>query len=96
MKTTLDKIIDAVVAEYHTSRNAILSDIRTRQVSDARHTIMYLALTYLTMKQKHIAKALGKSISAVSNGITSINNAITTEESFRLKMNRIYKRLKFK
>ena len=96
MKTTLDKIIDAVTAEFYTTRDAIYSRCRTRQVSDARHTVIYLAIHYTTMLSGDIAQELDRSLSSVSHAITSIENRLETDQSFRLKMNRIYKRLKIK
>ena len=96
MKTTLDKIIDAVAAEFYTTRTAIYSRCRTRQVADARHTVIYLAIHYTTMLSRDIALELDRSLSSVSHAITSIENRLETDQSFRLKMNRIYKRLKIK
>ena len=96
MKTTLDRIIDAVAAEFYTTRGAIYSRCRTQQIADARHTVIYLAIHYTIMSSGDIALELDRSLSSVSHAMTSIENKFETDQSFRMKINRIYKRLKIK
>lgn len=90
---TIDDIIDAVAIEYYTSRSAIFSKIKAHQVTDARHTIAYIAVNHLGMYLKDISKALQMSVSATSSGLKSINALIETENYYRLKIERIRKRL---
>jgi len=80
-------IINVVSNELNIKPSDLKSSKRTKNVVDARRTVIYLARELTHNSMPDIAKFLGmKDHSSVSKNISKANELIETDENFRLKL----------
>ena len=80
-------IIDVVSTELNIKPSDLKSSKRTKNVVDARRTVIYLARELTHNSMPDIAKFLGmKDHSSVSKNISKANELIEKDENFRLKL----------
>jgi len=80
-------IINVVSNELNTKPSDLKSSKRTKNVVNARRTVIYLARELTHNSMPDIAKFLGmKDHSSVSKNISKANELIETDENFRLKL----------
>lgn len=89
-----EKIVDAVAKEYYIDKASIFTPSRLRIVTDARHIIMYIALTHFDLSVDDICRYMGRSRSAVTHGIHSVSEQIEFNKSYRNKVHNILERIK--
>ena len=89
MKFTISKnIIENIVSnQLNIKPSDLKSSKRTKNVVDARRTVIYLARELTHNSMPDIAKFLGmKDHSSVSKNISKANELIEKDENFRLKL----------
>ena len=80
-------IINIISAELNIKPSDLKSTKRTKNIVDARRTVIYLARELTHNSMPDIAKFLGmKDHSSVSKNIAKANELIKTDEKFRLKL----------
>ncbi len=80
-------IINVVSNELNIKPSDLKSSKRTKNIVDARRTVIYLARELTHNSMPDIAKFLGmKDHSSVSKNISKANELIETDENFRLKL----------
>ena len=91
-----EKIIEIVAEFFNLTKEDILNEKRTKNVSLARQVVMYFLRHYLNLPLKQIGKILGgKDHSTVIHGIEKIEGLIERDESFKENVVEIERKLRW-
>jgi len=91
-----ERIIEIVAEFFNLTKEDILNERRTKNVSLARQIVMYFLRHYLNLPLKQIGKILGgKDHSTVIHGIEKIEGLIENNESFKENVVEIERKLRW-
>lgn len=92
---SVEHIINLVSNSFKISVEDIMSRKRTRDVSQARQVVVYLAKQYTRLALKSIGEAVGcKSHATVMHSCKMVANFIETDKDFKLQLEQLEKQLR--
>lgn len=83
----IDVIIDQVCEDFFTTREAVLSASRKKEITTVRHAIMYLAREHKEFSLKQIGAHLGnRDYTTVIHGVSAMEGLIFVNKLIRQKI----------
>ncbi len=93
MSLTMDNIMDAVCEEWAVTPEQVLSKTRTKELSTARHAVMYLIQKVLDKPLQEIGAYMHRSHATVLHGIEHVNDLMRIDPVFKRQIVRLKSRL---
>ncbi|MDD9803027.1 MAG: DnaA/Hda family protein, partial [Deltaproteobacteria bacterium] len=87
-------VIACICSAYALSSEELRGKSRTRRVLEARQLAMYLCHHHCGASYSRIGRALGRSHSAVKNGVAKIADRVGSDERLRLRLEELSRQLK--
>jgi hypothetical protein len=74
---------------YGLDPKLLLSRIRTREIAEARHVVMWLLVQHAEMTTVAVGSAIDRNHGAVSHGVQHVRNLIATDSAFAARTQQV-------